>query len=207
MWETAWKSGRPKLRSVHRPDADADAARSESGVLVTRLSSGTIRVELWGLMPVGWLGNFTRGATRMNLSILRGVARRGAQRRWTAEFELRESGDLRSEPIDFLALAREPSESPAPVALELAGFELVRSRGHLGALDLRIRARDRVGFLASLLEHLAGFVLFPEEIGIETALGEARDSLSLSSVGGQSPPPEIEGALRKSLQACMQEGA
>jgi hypothetical protein len=176
-------------------------------VLVTRPALGIIRVELWGVMPVGWLGNFTRGATRMNLDIVRGVARRGTQRRWSAEFELRVTGEPPQEPIDFLSLAREPSDSAPPVALELGGFELVRSSEHIGALDLRIRARDRVGFLASLLEHLAGFVLFPEQIGIETAHGEARDSLSLSSVGGQSPAPEIEGALRKSLQACMQEGA
>jgi hypothetical protein len=67
---------------------------------------------------------------------------------------------------------------------------------------LKVEARDRTGFLASLLEQLAGFVLFPEELTIETFLNEARDVLWLSSVGGESPAPGIEASLRASLQAC-----
>jgi hypothetical protein len=59
--------------------------------------------------------------------------------------------------------------------------------------------------LASLLAHLAGFVLFPEEIRIDTVQNEARDALWLSSVGGQDPPPELELALRDSLLACTRD--
>ena len=159
-------------------------------------------MELWGILPVGWLGNFTRGATRIGLDITRGLARRGSQRHWTAELELRTSGSADAEGIDFLALTREPGTSSTPLALELHSFELKRSVERIGALELHLTARDRVGFLASLLEHLAGFVLFPEEISIETHQGQARDAVWLSSVGGQSPPPEIEGTLRASLRAC-----
>ena len=187
--------------------ADPDSPRSESGVSVTRTALGSQRVELWGVMPLGWLGNFTRGCTRIGLDIVRGVARRGTARRWIADFELRESGDAQGDPIDFLALAREPSESPPPVALEIQGFDLLRSSERIGSLELQVRAKDRVGFLASLLEHLVGFVLFPEEISIETFQGQARDALWLSSVGGQSPAPEIEGALRRSLVECVRETA
>jgi UTP:GlnB (protein PII) uridylyltransferase len=74
-------------------------------------------------------------------------------------------------------------------------------------LVLTVRARDRMGFLASLLEHLAGLVLFPEEIRIDTFQNEAHDVLWLSSVGGQSPAPEIEAALRASLAGCTRQRA
>jgi hypothetical protein len=182
------------------PHADA-----ESGVRVTRTTHGEHKVELWDTMPVGWLSNFTRATSRLNLDIVRGKARRGAERRWSASFEMRGAGYDELEQIDFLALARDANDASAVITLELEGFELTRSSERVGALSLRIQARDRVGFLASLLAHLAGFVLFPEEIRIDTFQNEARDVLWLSSVGGQSPPPEIEGALRASLTACTRD--
>jgi hypothetical protein len=185
--------------------ANLPHTRPESGVRVTRTAQGTHRVELWDAMPVGWLGNFTRAATRLNLDIVRGVARRNAERRWSAEFEVRGAADRELEQIDFLKLTREPSDASSVLGLELSGFELSRSSERVGVLALRIQAPDRVGFLASLLAHLAGFVLFPEEIRIDTYQQEARDSLWLSSVGGQSPAPEIEAALRASLRACTRD--
>ena len=97
------------------------------------------------------------------------------------------------------------SDQPLSGVLELVGFDLARSEERDGALSLHVRARDHVGFLASLLAYLAGFVLFPEEIEIETSQGEARDELLLTSVGGASPPVEIEWALRASLRSCTRE--
>lgn len=169
---------------------------------MTRTEHGVHRVELWGTMPVAWLGNFTRGATSLGLDIVRGHARRGAQRQWTAHFDLGGSRTLELERTDFLRLAREPSEQLGSSELRLYGFELVRSSAREGALELRLRAPDRTGFLAALLEHLAGFVLFPEEININTFGQEAQDTLLLSSVAGQSPTAELEEAVRASLRAC-----
>jgi len=154
-------------------------------------------------MPVGWVGNFAGGTTRLGLDIVRGLARRSAQRRWTAYFDIRSPLTFELEQTDFLSLAREPRERLATINLELDSFELMRSSERAGALELRLRAPDRTGFLAALLEHLAGFVLFPEEISINTFKLEAIDTLLLSSVAGQSPPPELERALRASLRACM----
>jgi len=185
--------------------ADPSQANEASGVRITRTVDGAHRVELWDTMRVGWLSNFTRAAARLGLDIVRGKARRGAERHWSATFELRGASYDELEQIDFLALARDPSDASSVVSLELEGFELTRSSERVGALSLRIQARDRVGFLASLLAHLAGFVLFPEEIRIDTFQNEARDALWLSSVGGQSPPPEIESALRASLTACTRD--
>jgi hypothetical protein len=172
---------------------------------VTRTGHGTQIVELWDTMPVGWLSNFTRGVTRLHLDIVRGAARRNAERRWSAEFELRGADGSSLDHVDFLGLTRETSDAVSVLGLELQTFELSRPSERSGVLVLRIQAPDRVGFLASLLAHLAGFVLFPEEIRIETFQDEARDALWLSSVGGQTPPPEIEGALRASLRACTHD--
>ena len=183
----------------------SDPARSESGARVTRAEQGIHRVDLWGFMPIAWLGNFARATTRSRLDIVRGVARRGAQRHWTAYFEIRSALAFELDRIDFLALAREPSEPFPAIELELNSFELARSSERKGTLELRLRAPDRVGFLSALLEHLAGFVLFPEEISVNTFRLEAQDTLLLSSVGGQSPPPEIEGALRASLRGCLRD--
>jgi hypothetical protein len=187
--------------------ADASTAQAESGVHVTRTGRGTHQVELWGSMPIGWLGNFTRGATRMSLDIVRGVARKNSQRRWSATFEMRGASESSVQSIDFLGLARVGVESAPPIQLELLRFELTRSTERTGMLELRINARDRVGFLAALLEHLAGFVLFPEEIRIDTFQSVAEDAVFLTSVGGESPPPEIEAALRASLRLCTRDRA
>jgi hypothetical protein len=191
------------------PDATSDStsARSGSGFRVTPNADGTHRVELWDVMPVGWLGNFTRATTRISVDIVRGVARRGEHARWSAEFEVRDAAGGDVEQIDFLALARDRNHDWAIPALELHSFELQRANEGRRALMLKIRARDRMGFLASLLEHLAGFVLFPEEIRIDTFQDEAHDVLWLSSVGGQSPGLEIETALRASLVACTRQRA
>ncbi|HEY1533443.1 MAG TPA: hypothetical protein VGF76_05480 [Polyangiaceae bacterium] len=185
--------------------AGSSQAHSESGVRVSRSAPGEHRVELWDTMPVGWLSNFTRATARSNLDIVRGKARRNAERHWSASFEMRGAAYDELEQMDFLALARDQSDASSVINLELDSFELSRSSERVGSLELRIQARDRVGFLASLLAHLAGFVLFPEEIRIDTFQNEARDALWLSSVGGQSPPPAIESALRASLTACVRD--
>jgi UTP:GlnB (protein PII) uridylyltransferase len=158
-------------------------------------------------MPIVWLGNFTRGATLMSLDIVRGVARRNSERRWAATFEVRGASESSVQRIDFLGLARVGVEGAPSTQLELSRFELTRSTERAGMLELRTNARDRVGFLAALLGHLAGFVLFPEEIRIDTFQNVAEDALFLTSVGGQSPPAEIEAALRASLRLCTRDTA
>ena len=173
--------------------------RSDSGFRITPNPVGTHRVELWDTMPVGWLGNFTRATAGLSLDIVRGVARRGAHARWSADFEVHNGGLEEITRVDFLGLARRHSEDFETPALELSGFEMQRASDGLGSIVLTVRAPDRTGFLASLLSHLAGFVLFPTEIRIDTFKGEALDVIGLSSVGGESPTPEIETALRVSL--------
>jgi len=187
---------------------DAHARPAESSLRVVRLSPNVRRVELSGALPIGWLGNFTCGATAHGLDIVRGHAQRAASRNWSAELEVRSATPFELERVDFFALARTPSAAASEVAalgVELLEFELGRASTRADMLELQVRARDRVGFLAALLEHLAGFVLFPDEISIDTHQGEAQDTLVLSSVGGQSPSPEVEQSLRSSMNACRRE--
>lgn len=187
--------------------SDLLSKRAGSGFRITARAAGSHRVELWDVMPVGWLGNFTRATSSISLDIVRGAARRGEHARWSAEFEVRDTAGADLERIDFLALAREPNEDWAVPPLEILSFDLDRTSDERRALLLTIRAQDRMGFLASLLEHLAGFVLFPEQIQIDTFQSQAHDALWLSSVGGQTPAPEIEAALRASLVACTRQRA
>ena len=203
MRETHWKSSAREAWPVSlEENADLLAARAGSGFRVTPSARDAHRVEIWDVMPVGWLGNFTRAMSSVGIDIVRGLARRGEHARWSAEFEVRATGGWDVRYVDFLALAHERSREFAVQALELQSFELERSEQGRHALVLRVEARDRTGFLASLLELLAGFVLFPEELTIDTLLDEARDVLWLSSVGGESPAPGLEAALRAALQAC-----
>jgi hypothetical protein len=176
----------------------SDSVGSDAGARLIQTHGGH-RIELWGAMPIGWLGNFTHALSGLGLNIARGAAQRDDQRRWTAQFEVR--GPISTfNQLDFLALACQSRGGRSGFELALLGFQLTRSRERSGTLCLRIRARDRVGLLAALLEYLAGFVLFPEEISIDTFQDEARDTFLLSSVAGQSPPLEIEGSLRSSLE-------
>ena len=181
--------------------AEADSSLSP-GIRVTRSALGSRRIELWDHnMPLAWLSNFTRAASRLKLDIVRGTARRNAERRWSARFDVLGANEAELSRIDFLALTREAGDVARVPSLDLQTFELSRSSERANVLTLRIQAPDCVGFLASLLAHLAGFVLFPEEIRIDTHHHEARDTLWLSTVGGMSPAPEIEATLRASLSA------
>jgi len=201
--ETSRKISFPQaLRVVSEETGSGVTAGQSSGMRVLTTALGSYGVELWGAMPVGWLCNFTRGATRSGLDIARGSARRDARGIWFARFELHsQSGDAQD--IDYLALGREKAPDVPLPPLLIEAFTLEREADRPGALALRVRAHDRVGLLASLLDHVAGFVLFPEQILIETLRGEAHDVLWLSSVGGEAPPTSLETALQSSLSACL----
>jgi len=176
-----------------------------SGFRITPSAFGMHRLELWDVMPVGWLGHFTRAVSSRSVDIVSGVALRGEHARWTARLDVQGATSAELSRIDFLALAHEVKGDFTVPPLALRTFELTRSGDAHDALVLKVRAADKIGFLASLLEHLAGLVLFPEQIRIDTFQREAQDVLWLSSVGGQPPGPEIEAALRASLLACLRE--
>lgn len=83
-------------------------------------------------------------------------------------------------------------------AIVLDSFSLVGPTVD-GDVLLSLVGRDRVGFLATLLEVLALYSLFPRDISIETEGLVARDRLVLRGLAGRRPSAEACETLRRSL--------
>jgi hypothetical protein len=137
------------------------------------------------------------------LSILRGFAERMAEGRWVADLELGPATSPALETLDYLALAtrRPPDHAPTPIVLDR--FYIDGSPDAGGSLFLEVHGRDRVGFLASLLERLASVSLFPEEMTIETRSRQVLDTFLLRGPAGQSPPATAESALAEVLEPLV----
>lgn len=167
----------------------------EERVDVTAAEGGIFRVSLEGSFPAGWAGSLSLGLAKANIGILSGVARKVGPRSWSTSLLVRPqaaSADPRR--VDYLGLARrrQPLGSAAPIDLE--SFAVVPDE-RTGALLLEVRGADRVGFLGSLLDRLAGLALFPEDMTIETEGGLALDRFALKALGGQTPSAEAHQAL------------
>jgi hypothetical protein len=178
------------------PSNDLPEERSE----VTPDKEGTFRVWLEGAFPTGWIASLSMGLARANIGIVSGVARKSSQRRWTTAMVVRpQSGAARPEDVDYLGLAhqRHPPEVAAPIALQ--SFEVVVD-DKSGALLLEVTGQDRIGFLGSLLDRLAGLALFPEDMTIETQDDKALDRFALKAPGGQTPSAEAHQALMELLE-------
>jgi len=171
-----------------------DGGRDES-VAIARGRGGSFRVELEGAFPTGWVGSLSLGLTRVSIGIVSGVARRTAPRRWTAAIVVRpQSGGGHPERIDYLALAHQRHPLGTAVPIDIKSFA-VEVDDRTEALLLEVTAPDRIGFLGSLLDRLAGLALFPEDMTIDTQDGLALDRFALKAVGGHSPSPEAHQAL------------
>ena len=96
--------------------------------------------------------------------------------------------------MDYLALAHQqyPLGTAAPIEIESFAIE---DDEKTGALLLEVKGADRIGFLGSLLDRLAGLALFPEDMTIETQDGLALDRFALKALGGHTPSAEAHQAL------------
>jgi hypothetical protein len=156
---------------------------------------GTFRVWLEGSFPTSWFGSLSLGLARANIGIVSGVARRTGLRRWTTAIVIRpQSGAAQPERVDYLALAHQshPLGTAAPIELESFAIEADEKTG---ALLLEVKGLDRIGFLGSLLDRLAGVALFPEDMTIETQDDMAWDRFALKTLGGHTPSAEAHQAL------------
>jgi hypothetical protein len=163
-------------------------------VVVEKDPSGLSTVRLWGRLPPGWLGALSLGLARAGVGVVRGRAQRTARGRWEAELMVKAEGELDPAALDYLGLALGVERMGTPVPIAIQEFSTWRDPAR-GALWLDLRGPDRVGFLGSLLDRLAGLALFPEEMLIETRGPIAVDRLALKSLGGLPPSAEVQAAL------------
>jgi hypothetical protein len=153
-------------------------------------------VALWGELPVGWAGRLAAGLAARGFDTRSAAAQLSREHGWLAAFEVHSAmAGLADGELDVLGMCKhgEPEQSE----LVVSHFSL--ERDHDAALELRVVAPDRIGFLAALLGKLAFFSLFPESMRITTAGDQAHDVLRLRALGGGVPGPAIERALRLEL--------
>jgi hypothetical protein len=162
---------------------------------VTPSTGGMFRVSLEGSFPTGWAGSLSLGLAKANIGILSGVARKVGPRSWTTALLVRpQVASADPQRVDYLALARrrQPLGSAAPIDLD--SFTVMPDE-RTGALLLEVKGVDRIGFLGSLLDRLAGLALFPEDMTIETEDGRALDRFALKALGGHTPSAQAQQAL------------
>jgi hypothetical protein len=182
----------------------AHATGMEPGYRVTRKTHGQYELQLWGKMPIGWIGNLTGGMAGTGISIERGSVQKVDGAAWQAGFEMKPlTMDAVPERIDFIRLASQGSGAAGAATFSLDGFTIREPAGRNDPLYLEVRAAEQKGFLGALLSRLAFFSLFPEEMSIETSNDRIFDRLWLRSPGGQSPSAEVTAVLRKSLTSRL----
>jgi hypothetical protein len=171
---------------------DAPTAWLEAG------SDGASRLHLSGRLPLAWAGRLALGLSRERVTILRGYACRAKREGWNAYFDVRGlEGAPALHSIDFRALATREGPSAVAGSIALERYTLVPMIG--GSLQLWVHGRDRLGFLGSLLERLAGLSLFPEEMYIETHGRIAEDRFHIRSAGGR----RVSDEARRNLEALL----
>jgi hypothetical protein len=161
---------------------------------------GTFRVWLEGSFPTSWFGALSLGLARANIGIVSGVARRTGPRRWTTAIVVRpQSGAAQPERVDYLALAHQQYPLGTAVPIEIESFAIEPDL-KTEALLLEVKGPDRIGFLGSLLDRLAGLALFPEDMTIETQDRKVLDRFALKALGGHRPSTEAQEALAVLLE-------
>jgi hypothetical protein len=138
------------------------------------------------------------------MDILRGYAQRAAERSWTAHVQLRAARpDVDPRSIDYVQLAAAPASARSPVDIELDSYYVDGSPDSGGTLFLEVRAPDRIGFLGSLLDRLAGLSLFPDEMAIDTRGGRVFDRFHLKTAEGRLPSDASRRALAGTLDGLV----
>jgi hypothetical protein len=170
---------------------------------IVKNPSGSYTLKIRGRFPPNWAGNLSSGLSKNRISIVRGAARK-VKTLWTAEFEIMpDRFAIDPKNIDFLALAQDGTESDPSRRISLDEFTLGEPASNHGALYLEIKARDQRGFLGALLNRLAFFSLFPEEMVIETDNGGISDRFWIRGVGGSTPSENAINTLRLKLDSYL----
>jgi hypothetical protein len=184
------------------------AGREERSFEIQPRDARRHRLRLWGDLPRGWAAPLFRGLARHGIQVVRGHARREADGRHHASFEI-ERGPRASDPLrlDVLALATaRPAASAAAAAFVLDGHRLLSSRAFGGSLRLDVHGPDQHGFLGGLLDRLTFLSLVPEAMAVETGPEGVCDRFHLKTVDGRMPGPAVRGVLRDVLDGRLLTG-
>ncbi len=157
-------------------------------------------LDLWGSLPLEWSGNLALHCFASGLGIVAGDARRVRTRRWAARFQLRASRPG-ADPagLDFVrAASHRPTLVGTDAAIEILDFEVSPSPD--GPVTVSVRGRDRLGFLAQLLDAFSGVGLYPHQLALRTREETVEDRFWLLGVGGSRPTPAAAAALVRVLE-------
>jgi len=186
-------SVQPRLLGVMTAGDEGVTVRLEAG------PDGCSRLHLEGRLSPGWAGRLALGLSRAQVAILRGYACRANREGWSAYFDLRGlEGAPNLRTIDYRGLALHGEPGAVPLAIALEKYTLVPMIG--GGVQLWVYGRDRLGFLGSLLERLAGLLLLPEEMHIETRGRVVEDRFHLRAAAGRPVSPESLRSLETLLR-------
>ncbi|MHA7838365.1 MAG: hypothetical protein ACX98W_13000 [bacterium] len=176
------------------------AIRERAAGCESESEGGRTRVHLWGVLPFSWCGHLALHCHAAGVSILEVDARHVERGRWIASILLEShSPEARVSSRDFLAMARHrPGLVPMQPRIESLSFDLGEAEREPVA-RLRLRARDRLGLLAGVLQGILSCDLRPRELWIRTCEGWAEDWIVLESLAGTAPLPEALDALRRRL--------
>jgi hypothetical protein len=181
----------------------ASLAGSGSGFELQPAGEGELALTLWGDLGLGWLGRLANALSRRGISIDSVDAIRRSDGSWFGALRIStERATIAPGELDYFALCNEgPRDSSPPIAPKLERFQLERTA--TGGLELRLQARDEVGFLASVLDRCEFLGLFPERLSVTTHDGLINDTLWLRGVAGNAASGEAERELRAQFLGFM----
>ena len=160
---------------------------------------GNLLLELSGRFPVSWAGNLFAALAVNQISVEKGTARRTGPSEWQAQFQLDAARALKAPTsLDFVALAVEPRPVAAGSMLSIQKFSLGGAPGT--PLTLEVWGDDQLGFLGRLLNLLAGYSFFPQEMVIGTEGGRIHDRFWLAGIGGKPPTTSAIDSLSRGLE-------
>jgi hypothetical protein len=177
---------------------------NELGCDVTRNAIGLYELRIWGKLPIEWIVNLTSGIAGSGGSIERATARKLQRSNWDGTFEFIPGRTVSApELTDYLLMAKSGGRTVPNVAISLDGYTLKPGGPTRGGLFLEIRALDQSGFLGAFMNRLSFYMLFPDEVIIETNGGKVYDRFWLKSAGGLEPNEAVVDSLRRYLDGLV----
>lgn len=167
--------------------------------------ANAFRLEMTGFLSPGWSGRLAASLAEHRIEIVRGQAEKVSASSWRSSFELK-SAPFAKNPagLDFLHLAaQEPSAGRIVPAISLLSVNVEPTAKHEGSLLVEIKGKDRLGFLADLLDYFSMRCLFPVKMTIDTEHDTAIDRFWLRGVGGSIPSEAISSSIKESLEQML----